>query len=66
MTVHEIRLDNGAWKYDDSQRLGPIGGFGAVFVGWDECDPNERVPNAKRASYATESLQERFGLARNR
>jgi serine/threonine protein kinase len=36
MTVHEIRLDNGAWKYDDSQRLGPIGGFGAVFVGWDE------------------------------
>ena len=33
----EIRLTDGVWTYDDSDPLGPPGGFGEVFRGSGEC-----------------------------
>lgn len=33
MSVHTVRLSNGAWEYDDEQPLAPPGGFGQVFRG---------------------------------
>lgn len=37
LAVHEIRLQHGVWSYDDSEAalLGPPGGFGSVYKGWD-------------------------------
>ncbi len=35
----EIRLTDGVWTYDDSDSLGPPGGFGQVFRGSGECGP---------------------------
>ena len=33
MARHTIRLAEGEWSFDDSERLGKPGGFGEVFVG---------------------------------
>lgn len=35
----EIRLTEGTWIFDDSDPLGPPGGFGEVFRGSGECGP---------------------------
>ena len=39
MTIHEIRLAQGAWRYDDEKRLGQPGGFGEVFEGEGDDGP---------------------------
>jgi serine/threonine protein kinase len=51
--VREIKLCNGVWKYDPNSPLGQPGGFGAVFIGYDNNNQEVAVKKLHISSSST-------------
>ena len=51
--MREIKLRKGVWKYDPNSPLGPSGGFGAVFIGYDNKNQEVAVKKLHISSSST-------------
>jgi serine/threonine-protein kinase len=51
--MQEIKLRKGVWKYDPNSPLGPPGGFGAVFLGYDNNNQEVAVKKLHISSKTT-------------
>ena len=51
--MREIKLRKGVWKYDPNSPLGPPGGFGAVFLGYDNNNQEVAVKKLHISSSST-------------